>query len=242
MKLIKLDAIDSTNDFLKALSSQDELENFTTVTAENQTKGKGQVGGVWKTEAGKNLTMSVLVKDFLFNNEEVFNLSLLVSLSVAEVLKSLNIPNICIKWPNDILSYNKKLVGILIENTLKSDGRIVSVVGIGINVNQTDFSELPTASSISVISGKPFDKEKLAVLIVEKLKEKVQLWKTSSEKFWNDYLNLLFKKGIPTAFRDTNNQDFMGIIQGVSPIGKLQVLLENDSVAEFEIKEVKMLY
>jgi len=242
MKLIKLDAIDSTNDFLKALSSQDELENFTTVTAENQTKGKGQVGGIWKTEAGKNLTMSVLVKDFLFNNEEVFNLSLLVSLSVAEVLKSLNIPNICIKWPNDILSYNKKLVGILIENTLKSDGRIVSVVGIGINVNQTDFSELPTASSIAVISGKPFDKEELAVLIVEKIQKKIQLWKNESQNFWKDYFNFLFKNGIPTAFRDNNNQDFMGIIQGVSPIGKLQVLLEDDSVAEFEIKEVKMLY
>jgi len=242
MKLIKLDAIDSTNDFLKSLSSQDELENFTVVTAENQTKGKGQVGGIWKSEAGKNLTMSVLVKDFLFSNEAVFNLSVLVSLSVAEVLKSLNIPDICIKWPNDILSYNKKLVGILIENTLKSDGRIVSVVGIGINVNQTNFNELPTASSIAVVLGKSFDKEKLAILIVEKLKEKIQLWETLSKEFWDDYFDFLFKKGIPTAFRDNNNQDFMGIIQGVSPFGKLQVLLEDDSVVEFEIKEVKMLY
>ncbi|SCY16523.1 BirA family transcriptional regulator, biotin operon repressor / biotin-[acetyl-CoA-carboxylase] ligase [Flavobacterium anhuiense] len=242
MKLIKLDAIDSTNDFLKALASQDELENFTTVTAENQTKGKGQVGGVWKTQAGKNLTMSVLIKDFLFNNDEVFNLSLVVSLSVAEVLKTLNIPDICIKWPNDILSYNKKLVGILIENTLKSDGRIMSVAGIGINVNQTDFAELPTASSMAAVAGKSFDKEELAVLIVEKLKEKIQLWNNSSQTFWDDYFNFLFKKGIPTAFRDNNNQDFMGIIQGVSPIGKLQVLLEDDSVVEFEIKEVKMLY
>lgn len=242
MKLIKLDAIDSTNDFLKALASQDELENFTTVTAENQTKGKGQVGGLWKTEAGKNLTMSILVKDFLFSNDEVFNLSVLVSLSVAEVLKTLNIPDICIKWPNDILSYNKKLVGILIENTLKSDGRIVSVAGIGINVNQTDFNELPTASSMAVIAGKSFDKEELAILIVEKLKEKIQSWNTSAQIFWDDYFNFLFKKGIPTAFRDNYNKDFMGIIQGVSPIGKLQVLLEDDSVAEFEIKEVKMLY
>ncbi|MNK54334.1 Bifunctional ligase/repressor BirA [compost metagenome] len=242
MKLIKLDAIDSTNDFLKALASQDELDNFTTVTAENQTKGKGQVGGVWKTQAGKNLTMSVLIKDFLFNNDEVFNLSLIVSLAVAEVLKTLNIPDICIKWPNDILSYNKKLVGILIENTLKSDGRIVSVVGIGINVNQTDFTELPTASSLSVIAGKTFDKEELAILIVEKLKEKIQSWNTSAQIFWDDYFNFLFKKGIPTAFRDNDNKDFMGIIQGVSPIGKLQVLLEDDSVVEFEIKEVKMLY
>lgn len=242
MKLIKLDAIDSTNDFLKALSSQDQLENFTVVTAENQTKGKGQMGGKWESEAGKNLIMSVLVKDFLFNNEQVFNLSIVVSLAVTEVLKSLNIPNICIKWPNDILSYNKKLAGILIENTIKSDGRIVSVVGIGMNVNQTDYTDLPNASSLAVISGKSFDKEELVILIVERIKEKILLWQTSASDFWNDYFNSLFKKGVPMPFKNLNDQNFMGIIQGVSPIGKLQVLLEDDSVVEFDIKEVKMLY
>ncbi|TDX11745.1 biotin--[acetyl-CoA-carboxylase] ligase [Flavobacterium sp. S87F.05.LMB.W.Kidney.N] len=242
MKLIKLDAIDSTNDFLKALSSQDQLENFTVVTAENQTKGKGQMGGKWESEAGKNLIMSVLVKDFLFNNEQVFNLSVVVSLAVTEVLKSLNIPDICIKWPNDILSYNKKLVGILIENTIKSDGRIVSVVGIGMNVNQTDYADLPNASSLAVISGKSFDKEELAILIVEKIKEKIQSWQTSAKDLWTDYFNSLFKKGVPMPFKNLNDQNFMGIIQGVSSIGKLQVLLEDDSVVEFDIKEVKMLY
>ncbi|QSW89668.1 biotin--[acetyl-CoA-carboxylase] ligase [Flavobacterium endoglycinae] len=242
MRLIKLDAIDSTNDFLKSLSSHDEPENFTVVTAENQTKGKGQMGEKWSSEAGKNLIMSVLVKDFLFDNEKVFDLSIVVSLAVTEVLKSLNIPDICIKWPNDILSYNKKLAGILIENTIKSDGRILSVIGIGMNVNQTDYSELPNASSLAVISGKTFNKETLAVLIVEKLQEKIKLWETSAESFRNDYFNSLFKKGVPMPFRNQNDENFMGIIQGVSRIGKLQVLLEDDSVAEFEIKEVKMLY
>jgi len=242
MKLIKLDAIDSTNDFLKALSSQDQLENFTVVTAENQTKGKGQMGGKWESEAGKNLIMSVLVKDFLFNNEQVFNLSIVVSLAVTEVLKSLNIPDICIKWPNDILSYNKKLAGILIENTIKSDGRIVSVVGIGMNVNQTNYTDLPNASSLAVISGKSFDKDELVILIVERIKGKIQLWQTSASDFWKDYFNSLFKKGVPMPFKNLNDQNFMGIIQGVSPIGKLQVLLEDDSVVEFDIKEVKMLY
>lgn len=242
MKLIKLDAIDSTNDFLKSLSSQDELENFTVVTAENQTKGKGQMGAKWNSEKGKNLIMSVLVKDFLFDNEQVFNLSIVVSLAVLETLKSLNIPDLCIKWPNDIMSYNKKIGGILIENTLKSDGRIVSVVGIGLNVNQTNFEELPRGSSLAVISGKTFDKNNLAVLITEKIEEKIELWKTISSIFWEDYFNSLFKKGIPMPFKNLEDKNFMGIIQGVSSIGKLQVLLEDDSVSEFEIKEIQMLY
>ncbi|SHG21738.1 biotin--[acetyl-CoA-carboxylase] ligase [Flavobacterium defluvii] len=242
MKLIKLDAIDSTNDFLKSMSSQDELENFTVVTAENQTKGKGQMGAKWNSEVGKNLIMSVLVKDFLFHNEEVFNLSVVVSLSVLETLKSLNIPDLCIKWPNDIMSYNKKIGGILIENTLKSDGRIVSVVGIGLNVNQTNFDELPRGSSLAVISGKTFDKNALTLLIAEKIKEKIDLWKTDSLVFWENYFNSLFKKGVPMPFKNLQDKNFMGIIQGVSPIGRLQVLLEDDSVAEFEIKEIQMLY
>ncbi|WP_406843163.1 biotin--[acetyl-CoA-carboxylase] ligase [Flavobacterium soyae] len=242
MKLIKLDAIDSTNDFLKSLSSQDELENFMVVTAENQTKGKGQMGAKWSSEKGKNLIMSVLVKDFLFDNEQVFNLSIVVSLAVLETLKSLNIPDLCIKWPNDIMSYNKKIGGILIENTLKSDGRIVSVVGIGINVNQTNFEELPRGSSLAVISGKTFDKNDLTILITEKIKEKTELWKTTSSVFWEDYFNSLFKKGIPMPFKNLQDKNFMGIIQGVSSIGKLQVLLEDDSVSEFEIKEIQMLY
>ncbi|WP_343697599.1 biotin--[acetyl-CoA-carboxylase] ligase [Flavobacterium sp.] len=242
MKLIKLDAIDSTNDFLKSLSGQDEQENFTVVTAENQTKGKGQMGAKWQSEKGKNLIMSVLVKDFLFDNEQVFNLSIVVSLSVLEVLKTLNIPDLCIKWPNDIMSYNKKIGGILIENTLKSDGRIVSVVGIGLNVNQTNFEELPRGSSLAVIAGKSFDKEALVISITEKMKEKIELWKSSSAIFWKDYFNSLFRKGIPTPFKNLDDKNFMGIIQGVSSVGKLQVLLEDDSVSEFEIKEIQMLY
>ena len=246
MKLIKLDAIDSTNDFLKSLASQDELDNFTVITAETQTKGKGQMGAKWLSESGKNLIMSALVKDFLFSNEQVFNLSIIVSLSVIDVLKSLDISDLSIKWPNDIMSYNKKIGGILIENTLKSDGRIVSVVGLGLNVNQTNYDELPNASSLAVIAGHSFDKDALPELIVEKMKEKIELWETNSVFFWSEYFNSLFRKGIPMPFKslNTNNagQNFMGIIQGVSAVGKLQVLLEDDSVSEFDIKEIQMLY
>ena len=242
MKLIKLDAIDSTNDFLKALASQDELDNFTVVTAENQTIGKGQMGSKWQSESGKNLIMSALVKDFLYDTEQVFNLSIIVSLAVIETLKSFDIPNLCIKWPNDIMSYNKKIGGILIENTLKSDGRIVSVVGLGLNVNQTNFTELPHASSLAVITGNTFDRDILPALIIQKIEGKIGLWETNSASSWTQYFNSLFKKGVPMPFKNVSGQNFMGIIQGVSSIGKIQILLEDDSVSEFDIKEIQMLY
>jgi len=242
MKLIKLDAIDSTNDFLKTLSSQEELDNFVVVTAENQTKGKGQMGAQWLTESGKNLTMSVLIRDFLFDNNCMFDLSVIVSLSVIDALKAVNIPDLSIKWPNDIMSYNKKIGGILIENTIKSDGRIVSVVGIGLNVNQTNFENLPNASSLAVINNSKFNKDLMLNLIIENMKQRIELWNKNADNFWQEYFNSLFRKGIPMPFKNLKNKNFMGIIQGVSPVGKIQILLEDDSVSEFDIKEIQMLY
>ena len=242
MKVIKLDAIDSTNEFLKGLSNKQEQENFTVVTAESQTKGKGQMGAIWTSEPSKNLIMSVLVKDFLSDICQIYNLNIVVSLAVIEVLETHKIPDLSIKWPNDIMSYNKKIGGILIENSIKSDGTIISIVGLGLNVNQTDFETLPKASSLAVVCNKQFDKEELLFSIMDKIESNVILWGQNAEILWSDYTNKLFKKSVPMPFSDQNNQNFMGIIQGVSPVGKLQVLLEDDSVSEFDIKEIQMLY
>jgi len=242
MQLIKLDAIDSTNEFLKGLSNNQVLENFTVVTAEYQTNGKGQMGAVWNSETGKNLIMSVLVIDFVTDINQIFNINIVVSVSIIQVLEDFNIPELSIKWPNDIMSYNKKIGGILIENSIKSDGSINSIVGLGLNVNQINFENLPKASSLAVICNTTFDKEEILLKIIENLKQNVELWFHNSDYFWSFFANKLFKKGIPMPFEDQNQQNFMGIIQGVSPIGKLEILLEDDSISEFDIKEIQMLY
>ena len=242
MKLIKLDAIDSTNEFLKGLSNNQLVENFTVVTAESQTKGKGQMGSVWVSEPSKNLIMSVLVKDFLLDNNCFFDINIAVSVSIIQALEIINIPELSIKWPNDIMSYNKKIGGILIENCIKSNGDINSIVGLGLNVNQTNFEHLPKASSLAAICNTSFDKEEILLKIIEKLERNIQSWNQNKDSMWADYTENLFKKGIPMPFSDENQQNFMGIIQGVSSIGKLQILLENDTVPEFDIKEIQMLY
>jgi BirA family transcriptional regulator, biotin operon repressor / biotin---[acetyl-CoA-carboxylase] ligase len=242
MKLIKLDAIDSTNEFLKGLSNQELLENFTVVTAENQTKGKGQMGATWSSETGKNLIMSILITDFLFDINAVYNLTIAISLAVIEALESESIPDLAIKWPNDIMAGNKKIGGILIENSIKSDGTIVSVAGLGLNVNQTNFENLPQASSLAVICNATFDKEKLLFKIIENIKQNIKNWNQNVPSLWTKYATKLFKSGVPMAFATPENVNFMGIIQGVSEIGKLQILLENDTIAEYDIKEIKMLY
>ena len=242
MKLIKLDAIDSTNDFLKGLASKQFVENFTVVTAEIQTKGKGQMGSVWVAEKGKNLTMSVLIKDVLIDLNQIYTLNIAVALAVVRALQSFKIPELAIKWPNDIMSYNYKIGGILIENSIKIDGSVTSIVGIGININQTNFENLPKGSSLAVIAKQEFDKQAVLLAIVQELKDAMIVLKTNPDSLWREYLNLLFKKNVPVPFELPDGDRFMGIIQGVSAQGKLQILLENDAVVQYNIKEIQMLY
>jgi BirA family biotin operon repressor/biotin-[acetyl-CoA-carboxylase] ligase len=243
MKIIKLSAIDSTNDFLKNLARNEAVENYTTVVTQSQTKGKGQMGSTWDSESGKNLIMSVLIKDLLLNADAIFHLNVAVSLAVVRVLEELEIPKISIKWPNDIMSDNKKIAGILIENSFKSDNRIESIVGIGLNVNQNNFSNLPKASSLSVITNLEYDLDLILDKVLFQIKRHCALISTGEISFlWVNYHNNLFKKGIPIAFEDLDGTQFMGIIQEVTSDGNLKLLLENDSVKFYGVKEIQMLY
>jgi BirA family biotin operon repressor/biotin-[acetyl-CoA-carboxylase] ligase len=243
MNLIKLDAIDSTNDFLKEMSKKQIVENFTTVVAKTQTKGKGQMGSKWDSESGKNLIMSVLIKDILKNTDEIFHLNVAIALSVIQLLEDLNLPKLSIKWANDIMSDNKKLCGILIENSFKSDNKIESIVGIGLNVNQKAFESLPKASSLAVVMDKEFELDLILEQLIFQIKKNCSLiLSNQSAVLWNQFHQYLFKINVPMAFEDANQKRFMGIIQGVSNEGMLELLLEDDSIMTYGIKEIQMLY
>jgi BirA family biotin operon repressor/biotin-[acetyl-CoA-carboxylase] ligase len=243
MILIKLDAIDSTNDFLKRLSVEQALENYTVVTAEKQTSGKGQMGAKWVSETGKNLIFSVLINNKLNSISEIFDLNIAVALAVLTTLEKNNIPNLSIKWPNDIMSDNKKIAGILIENTIKNTGEISSIIGVGLNVNQQNFDELPKASSLAVIMKKEFEKELILNQFIECLKLNCDLLNNKlASQLWKNYNYNLFKKGIPMPFSLPDETQFMGIIQGVNSEGKLELKLENDAIEAFGIKEIQLLY
>ncbi|MNL57441.1 hypothetical protein D3C87_1810040 [compost metagenome] len=85
----------------------------------------------------------------------------------------------------------------------------------------------------------------LPALIIEKIQQNTESWESNSAIFWKEYFNTLFRKGVPMPFKNLNSEsreNFMGIIQGVSSVGKIQIMLEDDSVSEFDIKEVQMLY
>ena len=243
MKIIKLDAIDSTNRFLKALSAQESRENFTVVSTESQTQGKGQRGSGWTSETGKNLAFSVLYNQKIEEIASLFTLNIVVALSVVEALKTVSNLNFAIKWPNDILAENKKIAGILIENTFKNQNEVQSIIGIGLNVNQSQFENLPQASSLFLLESQLFDREALLISIVNRLEFNLnKLENLNEDYFWNAYHAILFKKDVVSAFELALGNRFVGKIQKVTKDGKLEVLMEDDSVTFFDVKEVKMLY
>ncbi len=241
--IIKLNATPSTNDFLKSISSQQSIENFTVVITENQTEGKGQRGNSWTSEQGKNLIFSTLIKETNTVENSVFDLNIAVSISIIQALETFKIPKLNIKWPNDILSEGKKISGILIENTISSQQSISSIIGIGLNVNQTNFENLPKASSLKNIVKKEFNKEELLLEIMNKIKTNHEIISLkNSDILWEKYHNYLFKKDIPSTFEFSNSTKFMGIIKKVLRNGKIQILLENDLLREFDVKEIKLIY
>ncbi|WP_395633386.1 biotin--[acetyl-CoA-carboxylase] ligase [Flavobacterium sp.] len=242
MPLIKLDAIDSTNDFLKQLAKEKWLENYTAVMAFEQTKGRGQMGSEWVSESGKNLTVSVLVKDVPAEMVSIYDFNVAVALAAIALLKWNGIEKVNVKWPNDIMAEQKKVGGILIENTLKSDGTFTAVVGFGLNLNQTDFEQLPQANSLTNITQQVYDVEAMAKDFIKALKVHLILFPERAEEAWMRYDELLFKRGKPAAFEFANGTRFMGIIQKVTREGKLAVLLNDDSVVYYDLKEVKLLY
>ena len=240
MKIIKLNAIDSTNSFLKDLAKNSVLENFTVVATDKQTKGRGQQESKWLSKPFENLTFSIFTR---FKNLQIHQkkyLNFAVSLAVFEVLSKENLPKLSIKWPNDILSANKKLCGILIENTFIGDRIKNSVIGIGLNVNQIDFpNALKNSTSLKVETKRTYDLDVLLQKIISKIEEKISL--LNHQKFdtlEQDYLQFLFKKNTPTMFKNSKCGLFLGIISGISNEGKLQVKLENDVIKEFGIKEI----
>ncbi len=186
---------------------------------------------------------SVLVRFKSFHVSEKRHLNFAVSLAIFEVLLAENIPDVAIKWPNDILSGNKKICGILIENSLKGTEISSAVIGIGLNVNQTDFPVfLEKASSLQLLRGQNFDLDSLLKKIILKLKLKIALLEAKEFKALEAaYLQVLYKKNIPTMFKDSKDALFMGMVLGVSQEGKLQVALEDERVLEFGIKEISFL-
>ncbi len=243
MRIIKLNAIDSTNSYLRRLSVSESVADYTTVIAKKQTHGRGQMGTIWDSESSKNLTFSVYKDISQYKLLHPFYISMVTSLALLKTLHFFSITKLSVKWPNDILSENKKICGILIENVVKQNKFHESFIGIGLNVNQTEFKNLPNASSLKIISGRFYDLDEIAHVIIKNLKHYFLLLKREQyDVLKAEYESYLFRKDKPSTFLDAEGSVFSGFIKNVSETGSLQVLLEDDIVKEFEFKTITLLY
>ncbi|QLG44279.1 biotin--[acetyl-CoA-carboxylase] ligase [Costertonia aggregata] len=243
MHIVKLSATDSTNSYLKNLMLSQPLQDYTVVVTEKQLKGRGQMGAIWTSESGKNLTFSILKKFKALSVIDRFLLTIAVSKAIYTVLGKLKVPDVSIKWPNDILSGQLKICGILLENTMAGNDIKSSIIGIGLNVNQIDFGDVVNATSMHIQTGSTFDLQALLQTIVDEVKHQ---FKNIENKILADaiveYESLLFRKDIVSTFQDQKGEMFMGIIRGVTIEGKLKVELEDNILQEFALKEVKLVY
>jgi BirA family biotin operon repressor/biotin-[acetyl-CoA-carboxylase] ligase len=243
MRIIKLNATDSTNSFLRQLSSTKVLDDYTIVMTHNQTAGRGQMGTAWQAETGKNLTASVFVDVSFLDFGMQFCISMVACLAIIDTLKQFAIPKLKIKWPNDILSENKKICGVLIENIVKQNNLQATIIGVGLNINQTEFDNLPQASSLKEITGVHHNIDEILISFIANLKVYFNfLQQDEIFKIKQTYESLLFRKDKPSTFQDSENNRFSGFIKAVSNSGKLQVLIEDFELKEFDLKEISLLY
>ena len=243
MKLIKLNTTDSTNTYLMQLSKQTVVDNWTVVTAEFQTLGKGQMHNKWESEYGKNLITSALVLFEGLDVENQFYLNCAVSLGVLNALQDYNLPKLTVKWPNDIMAGNKKLGGILIENSLKKKKIFQAVLGIGLNINQKTFSgHLLKAISMQQILKKEVDREVVLRKIITSVKEEIKKVKSNNFALLHkNYEEALFKKDKVLMFENADKKQFLAKVIGITIQGKLKLLDENKMVSEYNLKEIKFL-
>ncbi|MDP3312175.1 biotin--[acetyl-CoA-carboxylase] ligase [Lutibacter sp.] len=241
MNIIKLNAIDSTNVYLKKIALLENCNNFTTVVATTQLKGRGQMGTTWQSEEGKNLTFSTLIKFKKFNIVDQFYISMAVSLAIVSVLNDILVTKFSVKWPNDIMAEKDKVAGILIENVIKGSEISMSIIGIGLNVNQQFFpNDLYNATSLKLLSKKEYDLDFLLDQILKSIRNYSYLVQNKKYiELKESYLSNLYKFNVPTVFEDKDKLIFMGKIIDITEEGKLEVLLENEKTRKFDLKEIK---
>ncbi|WP_456377359.1 biotin--[acetyl-CoA-carboxylase] ligase [Lutibacter sp.] len=243
MNIIKLNAIDSTNLYLKKLVRKSTVKSYTVVVAEHQTLGRGQLGATWISESGKNLTFSILINFENFKIKNSFYLSMAVSLGVLNIVKKNVKTPVAVKWPNDIMAEKDKLAGILIENTLKGDCVKQSIIGIGLNVHQKVFPKsITNATSLINLTETNFDKEALLKNIVAAIKYYVGFIDNNEFKKLKDiYLQSLYKFNELSMFEDTMGTIFLGKIVDIFEDGRLVIALENKTIRKFSLKEIKFV-
>jgi len=240
--LITLKEVDSTNTFLKnALSKSTPLFDGTVIMADMQLAGRGQSRNSWLSEAGKNLTFSILLNPAFLRIDRQFDLNIAVSLAINDFLNTYTSGKAFIKWPNDSYILGKKIGGLLIENIVHGNTIKHAIIGIGLNVNQEKFpAELRNVTSLKQALHQDYNLVNLLGEICSKIEARyLQLKAGNADHLRDEYLSQLYLKD-EWAFFKFDGQIQSGKIRGITTIGQL-ILETEDGLRHFNNKEIEFV-
>ena len=240
MKITRFKTLESTNAYLQNLLNEgaDIADNI--VVTDFQTSGKGQGKNVWQSEDGKNLLFSIALDMSFLKAENQFFLTQMVSVAMINVLKKyLPEESLFIKWPNDIYFNDKKIAGILIKNEIKGMMMGTSIIGIGLNVNQTSFDKnLPNPISMKMITGKDYDLYELLSSISQQLSaNSYQPTTNSQQPTANSYIKHLYRYQQWAFYKHEGSVKEMMIV-GYDQFGRLILKEKNGHEVVCDLKEI----
>ena len=236
-QLLFIPACASTNTEAQQLLIKNEATEGCTIVTHRQTQGRGQRGNTWEAEPGQNITLSVILSPTFLAARQQFYLNMAISLAILDLLHENGLQQAQVKWPNDLFFEDKKLGGILIENTINSHSIQHSVVGIGLNVNQLQFAS-PTATSMANVCGHVLDLEKITARLLELLEKRyLQLRNGHTARLRYEYLQRLYRYQEVHLFR-VGQEQVQGQIIGVDEDGRLAVEIEKE-LRYFAFKEIE---
>ncbi|MFM1877066.1 MAG: hypothetical protein RL266_2803 [Bacteroidota bacterium] len=222
--VIRLERVDSSNNYARALIRDKMPIEGTLVLADEQLEGRGQRSNKWYSEPELNFTGSYILRPAFLAAKDQFMLSASVALAVLDLISEiLQEETVKIKWPNDVLVNGKKIAGILIENSLRGNNLDNSIVGIGINVNQTGFAEGLNATSLKATSNKEFDLDELISVLNSKLEKRyLQLRQGQHQPILSQFNQNLFGFDEEKMLTVNGNEGIFRIL-GARPSGELQL-------------------
>ena len=229
---------DSTNNYAAAQLLTKRPPEGTVFITDSQIDGRGQHSNKWESEPYKNLTFSILLYPKFLEIIKQFEISKAISLGVTDYLKELT-DQVSIKWPNDIYIGNRKVAGILIENSVCGNKISSCIVGIGLNINQLVFTgDAPNPVSMIQITGQVYDLDEALSNLCLKIDARYQqLLNGKFSQIDEDYIEGLFRRDIWLPYADETG-DFEGRILGVDQIGQLKIETRSGIVRKYQFKEV----
>lgn len=239
---LHLEETDSTNNHLNRLiADNDDLPEGFTVWTEAQTAGRGQMGNTWLSEKGKNLLFSILLKPLNVKISDQFYISEAVAIAMLKTLKNaFPSDDFSVKWPNDIYFKEKKIAGVLIENQLYGGEISHTIVGVGLNVNQSSFDDcLPNPTSLLNEAGLSFDRQALLDNIVNSVLSAIHtLYEGGYDIIRKTYMDNLFRRNVLSKYSDSNGV-FSAFIEEVESCGRIVFRLSNGEKRKYYFKEVE---